>query len=90
MSFDFAIQRELAHATVAQVSYMGALGRRLPNALDINFNPNANTATSGTPNGVVTSVVTVSDTAGTGPIPSGTIFQVPTTPVHQPQLRPRQ
>ncbi len=76
--FDFAIQRELARNTVAQVSYMGALGRRLPNALNINYNPNANTATSGTPNGVVTSVVTIADATGAGPLPAGKIFYVPT------------
>jgi hypothetical protein len=85
--FDAAIQRALGHNAVLQVSYMGALGRRLPNALNINYNPNPNTAgatcgTNGTtvcpPNGVVTSVVTVSDASGTGPIPSGTVFNVPT------------
>jgi hypothetical protein len=57
---------------------MGALGRRLPNALNINYNPNANTATSGTPNGVVTSVVTIADATGAGPLPAGKIFYVPT------------
>jgi len=85
--FDAAIQRALGHNAVLQVSYMGALGRRLPNALNINYNPNANTAgstcgTGGTspctPNGVVTSVVTVSDASGTGPLPNGTVFNVPT------------
>jgi hypothetical protein len=76
--FDAAVQREIGHNAVLQVSYMGALGRRLPNALNINYNPNANTATTGSPNGVVTSVVTVSDTGGTGPLPNGTVFNVPT------------
>lgn len=83
--FDAAIQRDLGHNAVIQLSYMGALGRRLPNALNINYNPNANTnntvtATGATPNpnGVVTSVITVSDSSGTGPIPSGTVFTVPT------------
>ena len=73
--FDAAIQRDIGHNAVLQVSYMGALGRRLPNALNINYNPNANTATSGSPNGVVTSVVTVSDSGGTGPIPNGNGLQ---------------
>ncbi len=76
--FDAAIQREIGHNTVAQISYMGALGRRLPNALNVNYQPNANTATTGSPNGVVTSVVTVSDANGSGPIPNGTVFNVPT------------
>ena len=76
--FDFSVQRDLGHDTVFQVSYMGALGRELPNAVNINFNPNLNTATSGNPNGVVYSVITVSDSSGTGPIPNGTVFTVPT------------
>ncbi len=59
---------------------MGALGRELPNALNINLNPNANTNTAaGTqPNGVIHSVITVSDTTGAGPLPNGTVFTVPT------------
>jgi len=76
--FDAAIQREIGHNAVLQLSYMGALGRRLPNALNINYNPNANTAVSGSPNGVVQSVITVSDSSGTGPLASGTTFTVPT------------
>jgi len=86
--FDAAIQRDLGHNAVLQVSYLGALGRRLPNAVNINYNPNANTNTStgtcsstvttGCPNGVVTSVVTVSDANGTGPIANGTVFNIPT------------
>ncbi len=59
--FDFSIQRDFGHGTVGQVSYMGALGRELPNALNINLNPNPNTNTSGSPNGVIDSVITVSD-----------------------------
>jgi outer membrane receptor protein involved in Fe transport len=76
--FDFSLQRQLGHQTVGQISYMGALGRELPNAVNINYNPNANTATSGTPNGVIDSVITVSDLTGAGPIPNGTVFTVPT------------
>jgi hypothetical protein len=64
---------------VFQLSYMGALGRELPNAVNINYNPNANTvATAATPNGVVSSVITVSDASGLGPIKTGTSFTVPT------------
>lgn len=76
--FDAAVQQDLGHGSVFQVSYMGALGRELPNALDINFNPNANTATSGSPNGVVQSVVTISDSTGKGPLPNGATYIVPT------------
>jgi hypothetical protein len=78
--FDASVQQAFGRGTVFQVSYMGALGRHLPNALDINFNPNANTVTtaSGTPNGVVTSAVTFYDPTGKGPVPSGTTYYVPT------------
>jgi len=78
--FDLSVQRELLHGMIFQVSYMGALGRELPNAVNINYNPNANTVTTaaGTPNGVVQSVITVSDAGGLGPIPNGTTFTVPT------------
>jgi hypothetical protein len=78
--FDFSMQRELFAGVAAQVSYMGALGRELPNALNINLNPNANTNTAAgsQPNGVIQSVITVSDTTGAGKIPNGTVFVVPT------------
>ena len=41
--FDLSVQQAVGHGTVFQLSYMGALGRELPNAVNINFNPNANT-----------------------------------------------
>ena len=40
--FDLAVQQELGHQTVISVSYIGALGRELPNYLNTNLNP-ANT-----------------------------------------------
>ncbi|MFZ0745851.1 MAG: TonB-dependent receptor [Terracidiphilus sp.] len=76
--FDLSLQQAVGRATVFQISYMGALGRELPNAVNINYNPNANTAASGTPNGVIDSVITVADSTGKGPIPTGTTFTVPT------------
>lgn len=77
--FDFSVQREISPGVAFSVSYMGALGRELPNAVNINYNPNANTvATATTPNGVVQSFITVSDSTGGGKIPSGTTFVVPT------------
>ena len=76
--FDFSVQQDWGHGTISQVSYMGALGRELPNALNINLNPNLNTAATGTPNGVIDSVITVSDASGTGPLQNGTTFTVPT------------
>jgi len=76
--FDFSVQQEVGHGTIFQLSYMGALGRELPNAVNINYNPNPNTAASGTPNGTVQSVITVVDTTGKGPLPNGKTFIVPT------------
>jgi hypothetical protein len=76
--FDVSVQQELSRGTIFQISYMGSMGRELPNALNINYNPNANTNTTGSPNGVVQSFITVSDTTGLGPIASGTTFTVPT------------
>lgn len=77
--FDAAVQQDFGHGTIFQASYMGALSRHLPNALNINYNPNANTvATATTPNGVVDSVITVDDPTGKGPLPNGTTYVVPT------------
>jgi hypothetical protein len=77
--FDAAVQQSLGHGTVFQVSYMGAMSRELPNAVNINLNPNANTVTTATtPNGVVQSYITVVDSTGKGPLANGTTFVVPT------------
>jgi hypothetical protein len=74
--FDASLQQAFGFGTVLQISYMGALGRDLPNAMNINLNPNANTATSGNPNGVITTAITVNDPTGTGPLPNGKTFYV--------------
>jgi hypothetical protein len=37
--FDLMVQQELGKGTVFQVSYLGALGRELPNFLDLNLDP---------------------------------------------------
>jgi len=37
--FDLSIQQELPHGTYISANYMGALGRQLPNFLNINLNP---------------------------------------------------
>jgi hypothetical protein len=80
--FDLSVQRSIGRGTVFQLSYMGALGRELPNAVNINLNPNMNTTAyasgSTRPNGVINSIITVSDSSGLGPIPNGTQFTVPT------------
>jgi len=49
------------------LSYLGSLGRELPNFLDVNLNPTQTTIN-----------VTVSDASGKGPLgPNGTVIQVP-------------
>lgn len=37
--FDLSLQQALGHGTVFQASYLGSLGRELPNYLDVNLNP---------------------------------------------------
>ncbi len=76
--FDLSIQHDFGHGTVGQISYMGAMARELPNAVNINLNPNLNTNATGSPNGVIDSVITVSDSTGAGPLLNGTTFTVPT------------
>jgi hypothetical protein len=39
--FDLLLQQEMGKGTVFSVSYLGALGRELPNFLDLNLNPNS-------------------------------------------------
>lgn len=65
--FDLMVQREIGKGTVFQVSYLGALGRELPNFLDVNLNP-TQTVDS----------ITVVDPTGTGPLANGTVLSVPT------------
>jgi hypothetical protein len=43
--YDFILEREIAHNTVASVSYVGSLGRRLPTFVDQNLNPPDTTRT---------------------------------------------
>jgi hypothetical protein len=67
--FDLQIQRELGKGTVLQVSYMGALGRELPNFLDVNLAPPQDTS-------VITVVAPA--TGPSGPLPVGSTYSVPT------------
>jgi hypothetical protein len=62
--FDLILQQDLGRTAVLNVSYLGSLGRELPNFVDQNLNP-------------ATSLATVTFTGG-GPIASGTTIQVPT------------
>jgi Carboxypeptidase regulatory-like domain len=65
--FDLQIQQELGRGTFFQVSYLGSLGRELPNFLNLNLNPTT-----------VNTNITISDPTGKGPLPAGSVFSVPT------------
>ncbi len=52
--FDLQVQQALGSGTFFSLSYLGALGRELPNYLDVNLNPTTTTKTitvAGDPNG---------------------------------------
>jgi outer membrane receptor protein involved in Fe transport len=66
--YNLAVQQQLGHSTVFQASFLGALGRDLPNFLNLNLNP-----------ATVNTTITVADPTGKGPLgPAGTSFSVPT------------
>ena len=65
---DLQLQQNLGKGTIFQVSYLGALGRELPNFLDVNLNP----AT------MQNVTVTVADSTGRSPLRNGSTFVVPT------------
>jgi hypothetical protein len=69
--FDLQYQQQVGKGTVAQISYMGAMGRTLPNFLDVNLAPPtiSSTITIGAPS--------VSG-FGNGPLPIGAQYVVPT------------
>lgn len=65
--FDLQVQQQMGKGTVFQISYIGALGRTLPNFLNVNLAPPEDT-----------SIVTVAAVpAGQGPLAAGTQFVVP-------------
>ncbi len=65
--YDLELQQAFGHGTFFALSYLGGLGRELPNFLDLNLNPTQTTIN-----------VTVSDASGKGPLgPNGTVLQVP-------------
>jgi hypothetical protein len=65
--FDLQVQQELGRGTVFALSYLGALGRELPNFLNLNLNPTT-----------VNTNITVADPTGKGPLPNGAVYSVPT------------
>lgn len=68
--FDMIVQQQVGHATVLSVSYLGALGRELPNFLDKNLDPT--TVVNHT-------ITTVAGSNGSfGPLGTAQTFTVPT------------
>jgi hypothetical protein len=65
--YDLMLQQAVGRGTFFQLSYLGALGRELPNYLDVNLNPTTTLDT-----------ITISDASGLGPLPNGATYQVPT------------
>jgi hypothetical protein len=63
--FDLALQQEVGRGTIFSLSYLGGLGRELPNFVDVNLDP---TTTQ-------TITTTVSDTTGKGPLSNGAQYQ---------------
>ena len=66
--FDMIVQQEINRGTILSVSYLGALGRELPNFVDVNLNP----ATM-----VPTTITIAPDASGKSPLTPGTQFVVP-------------
>jgi outer membrane receptor protein involved in Fe transport len=67
--FDLQVQQQLGKGTVMQVSYMGALGRELPNFLNVNLAP---------PEATTTITIGQPATGSSGPLPVGSAYVVPT------------
>ena len=65
--FDLILQQGLGKGNIVAVSYLGALGRHLPNFLDVNLNPTTTTKS-----------ITIADATGKGPLANGTVLQIPT------------
>lgn len=74
--FDMQVQQAVGRDTFFSVSYLGSLGRDLPNFLDVNIKP-----CSASPTACESKTITVSDASGKGPIPAGplTINNIYTT-----------
>jgi len=66
--YDLILQQQFGHGTVFSLSYLGALGRDLPNFLDLNLDPTT----------VKNVTITVADTTGKGPLAAGSTYTVPT------------
>ena len=67
--FDLQVQQQLGKGTVMQISYIGALGRELPNFLDTNLAP---------PQAMSTITIGAPKAGSTGPLAVGSQYIVPT------------
>ncbi len=72
--FNLTLERELGWNTVLQVSYLGSLGRHLPNWTDINIAPSTSSVT-----------YTVVDSTGQGPLAAGSTY---TTDLYTSRINP--
>jgi hypothetical protein len=69
MEFDLLLQQDLGKGTVFAMSYLGGLGRRLPNFLNLNLDPTSVTAAQ---------ITVAGDPNGKGPLgANGTTLTVP-------------
>ncbi len=64
--YDLLLQQSVGKGTFFALSYLGSLGRRLPNFLNENIEPCSQAA-----NACTSATVNVSDASGKGPIPAG-------------------
>lgn len=65
--FDLQMQQALGRGTVFALSYLGTLGRRLPNFLDVNLT------------GLTAETLTITDATNSGPLgPGGSNYNIPT------------
>jgi outer membrane receptor protein involved in Fe transport len=68
--FDLQVQQQLGKGTVFQINYMGALGRELPNFLNVNLAPPEDTSTI--------TIAAVPSGDKQGPLAAGSTYTVPT------------
>ena len=66
--YDLILQQQVGKGTVVSASYLGSLGRDLPNFLDVNLDPTT----------MKNQTITVSDSTGKGPLANNSTFIVPT------------
>ena len=66
--YDLLLQQAVGKGTFFALSYLGSMGRRLPNFLNTNIEPCSQAS-----NACISDTVTVSDASGKGPIPAGAL-----------------